>query len=61
MGFQSSIKYDINVLKTYTLNKVFARLYMRTARNTMSTKGTPECHLGLVTPQVRGPKGSTCG
>ena len=33
-----------------------AHLSLRSARNTMGTRGTPECHPGLVAPLVKGPK-----
>ena len=33
-----------------------AQISMRSAQNTMDTRGTPELHPGLVAPLVRGPK-----
>ena len=38
-----------------------AHLSMRSAQNTMSTRGTPEWHPGLVAPFVRGPSDPSVG
>jgi hypothetical protein len=58
--------YAINVWMVVTIDVIVdyasvTHLFIRDARNTMGTRGTPEWHPGLVAPMVRRPKWSYCG